>query len=235
MNGGGGMRAQDNKSSHGADWYYEIDRRTRGPLPWSDLEDLIGRSGETAAEVRIRKGIEGEWTPFCAGSSDRGTTDFVPLSKQSARQANDRRLVRQAQSGKACSHSQRCLEIAMFVAIWIMLNLLFYSFWSDSYAPERRYLATLQEIVDEIDHLRSSGGSDREWQDLSRRTRDSLAPIVATLRKSASSSELARQQLLWCARDLAPKVMGRQSKERDQELRRLKQYLKSADVMLRRR
>jgi len=59
--------------SAGEEWYYEVDGRPHGPLAWSDLEDLLGRSGETAVDVRIRKGPQGEWTAFRSASSAAGT------------------------------------------------------------------------------------------------------------------------------------------------------------------
>jgi hypothetical protein len=118
------------------------------------------------------------------------------------------------------------------VGVWILLNVLFLLFWPQPYARERRYLATLQGIVGEADQLRAKPASDREWQELALRTRQSLAPMVRDLEKSANSSELVRQQLLWSARDLAPRIIGPPSKERDGQERRLKQYLGSVDTTL---
>jgi len=119
------------------------------------------------------------------------------------------------------------------VGVWILLNVLFLLFWPQPYARERRYLETLQGIVAEADQLRAKPASEQEWQELARRTKQTLAPMVRDLEKSANSSELVRQQLLWCARDLAPRIIGPQTKEREGQQRRLKQYMESVAKALR--
>lgn len=226
----------------GEEWYYEIDGRAHGPLAWSDLEDLLGRSGETAADVRIRKGTEGEWSPFRSGSSAAGTPWLAGtpsgLSAPPAARAGPSRTQGSRSQGEAkgfASFFHRNRDIAAAVGVWMLLNVLCLLFWPEPYARERRYLATLQGIIVEADQLRAKPASQQEWQQMVQRTQTTLAPMVQYLQKSASSSELPRQQLLWCARDLAPKIMGPQSKERDQQERRLKQYLQSVEGALGRR
>ncbi len=93
-------------------------------------------------------------------------------------------------------------DVAAAIGVWILLNVLFLLFWPEPYARERRYLGTLQHVVAEVDRLRSSSASGKEWQELAKNLREKLAPIVRDLEKSANSSEPVRQQLLWCARDL---------------------------------
>ncbi len=100
--------------------------------------------------------------------------------------------------------------------------------WPQSYARERGYLKTLRAIEADVQNLRSKPTSDAEWRRLAERTRATLAPIVSALKKSASSSEPVRQQLLWSARDLVPRTLGPRTKERDEQERLLKQYLDGA-------
>jgi hypothetical protein len=211
------------------DWYYELDGRAHGPLSWSDLVDLLGRSGETAADVHIRKGTAGEWTAFRSGSAPVRPPDLSRPAAERSEQPPAQRSQLRTQGSGFSSLFQRHRDIAAAVGIWILLNVLFLLFWPEPYARERRYLTTLQGVVGEADLLRAKGASDREWSELAKRARATLAPMIGDLQKSASSSELPRQQLLWCARDLAPRIMGPPTKERDDQERRLKQYLESVE------
>jgi hypothetical protein len=214
----------------GDEWYYEVDGRAHGPFRWSALEELLGCSGETAAEARIRKGKEGDWTPFRAAASTRSTgTTAVVVSPD--RQANSSRVPQTRPAGLK-PLIVRHWDVAAAIGVWILLNVLFLLFWPEPYARERRYLGTLQHVVAEVDRLRSSSASGKEWQELAKNSREKLAPIVRDLEKSANSSEPVRQQLLWSARDLAPKIIGPPDKERDERERRLKEYLESANRAL---
>jgi hypothetical protein len=228
------VRFDDKQIPPGEEWYYEIDGRSHGPLSRTDLEELLSRSGETAAEVRIRQGADGPWTPFRSGSPTANTprwqgstSELGGPSADGAGQPGPQRSV--AQAGRSGFHGflHGHWDIVAAVGVWILLNVLFLLFWPQPYARERRYLAMLQGIVAEADQLRAKPASDREWQELGLRTQQTLAPIVRDLEKSANSSELVRQQLLWCARDLVPRIIGPQSKERNAQERRLKKYLES--------
>jgi hypothetical protein len=220
---------QDEQIPPGEEWYYEIDGRAHGPLTWSNLEDLLGRSGDTAAQVRIRKGADGEWTAFRSGSSKVGLPAVSAPGADAFVQSVGHRPLPRAKGSGFSAFFQGHRDIAAAAGVWILLNVLFLLYWPEPYARERRYLATLQSVVAEADQLRASGASDKEWQDLRKRAKDGLAPMIGDLQKSASSAELPRQQLLWCARDLAPKIMGPQTKEREENERRLKQYLESVN------
>jgi hypothetical protein len=114
------------------------------------------------------------------------------------------------------------------LAAWILINVLYLTFWAQPYGRERRYLQTLQGISAEVQELRARTASDAEWRELAQRTRVALAPIVSDLKKSASAAEPGRQQLLWAARDLIPRTLGPRTKERDDNDRRLKAYLDNA-------
>ena len=46
------------------DWYYELDGRTHGPLGEAELHELLGRSGETALDVRHPRGSGRRVDPF---------------------------------------------------------------------------------------------------------------------------------------------------------------------------
>jgi hypothetical protein len=215
----------------GEEWYYEVDGRAHGPFRWSALEELLGCSGETAAEARIRKGKEGDWTPFRSVAASTRSTGMTAVAVSSDRQAaSSEALLRRPEGFK--SLIVRHWDIAAAVGVWLLLNVLFLLFWPEPYARERRYLGTLQSLVAEVDRLRSSSASGNEWQELAKKSHEQLDPIVRDLEKSANSSEPLRQQLLWSARDLAPKIIGPPDKERDERERRLKQYLESVNQAL---
>jgi hypothetical protein len=223
------VRYQDQQIPAGEEWYYEIDGRAHGPLSWKDLENLLDCSGETAAEARIRKGAEGDWLPF-----RRSWATDMPRPRISASELSgpSPRSVSPARQGGFRDLIRTHRDIVAVAGGWILLNVLFLLFWPEPYARERSYLFTLRAIVAEVDQLRAIGASDQEWGELARSTRERMAPIVRDLRKSANSSELPRQQLLWSARDLVPRIMGPPNKERDKQERRLKQYLESVEQVV---
>jgi hypothetical protein len=209
-------------------WYYELDGRAHGPMRWSDLEELVGRAGETASQVRVRQGANGDWKAFRSGAA----TAAPSASARQSERFEQRSLARPGRQWKWEGISpffQQRWDLAPGVGVWMLLNVLFVLFWPAPYANERRYLATLKNVVNEADALRASSVDAKEWADLAKRTKERLVPMVAELKKSASSSELPRQQLLWCARDLAPKIMGAQTKECEENERRMKQYLQSVE------
>jgi hypothetical protein len=212
----------------GEEWYYELDGRAHGPLSRADLEDLLNGSGETASQVRVRRGLNGPWHAFRIASSDvvgANSTSDGPSSGQTT-------SVRRSVAPRA-AHDFRGLmrahwDIAAAVAAWVLLNVFYVAFWPQPYGRERRYLETLQAINAEVQELRARPASDGEWRELTERTRVALAPIVRDLKKSASASEPVRQQLLWAARDVIPHTLGPRTKERDDHDRRLKAYLDNA-------
>jgi hypothetical protein len=218
---------KDESISLREEWYYELDGRVHGPMKWSDLEELLSRAGETASQVRVRKGADGAWSAFRSGPPPAPATTATASNR--FERLPSARSTRRAGSEGIASFFQGHRDLLAGVGVWILFNVLFLAFWPAPYATERRYLATLEDVVKEADQLRATSASDKDWAELAKRSRERLAPIVADLKKSASSSELSRQQLLWCARDLAPRIMGSQTKEREENERRMKQYLQSVE------
>lgn len=226
------MRFPDEKIPLGEEWYYDIDGRIHGPLLWNDLQELLGCSGETAAHVHVRKGATGEWTAFRSGSMAARPPGLSGAEVEKSDQAPAQRPSLRTQAVGRTSPFQRNWYLFTIAGIWILLNVLVALFWPEPYARERLCLATLKQIVAKADQLRAKGGSDKEWHALRSEVNQSLTPMISYLKKSASSSELARQQLLWCAKDLAPRIMGPRNTERDEQERRLKQYLESVEEAL---
>jgi hypothetical protein len=216
----------------GEEWYYELDGRTHGPLSRSDLEDLLSRSGETASLVRVRRGADGPWTPYRSAAAPTPSASSIfqsdstqpnwggPVSQRSASAVRAR-----GPGGFWGAH----WEIVATLGGWVALNALFILFWPQSHSRERTYLTTLREIEAEVQALRAKPASDAEWREFGDRTRATLAPIVADLKKSASASEPIQQQLFWSARDIVPHTFGPRTKERDEQDKRLKQYLDTAE------
>jgi len=226
------VRFQDEPIPAGEEWYYELDGRTHGPMRWSDLEEMLSRAGETAAQVRVRKGADGPWSAFRSGAQTTSTPTADVQSAERFEQSPVARPVVQSNSGGITSLFRQHRDLWAVVGIWVLLNVLFLFYWPEPYSRERRYLATLQDVVKEADQLRASGATDTQWAGLAKRTKERLAPMIADLQKSASSSELPRQQLLWSARDLAPRIMGAPTKEREENELRLKRYLESVEQVI---
>jgi hypothetical protein len=219
-------------------WYYELGGRVHGPLSWAALEELFSHSAETAAEARIRKGLDGDWVPFRSGgfpggaparagtlpSGDQGLDGLAqptgPVRWQAPGAPSPRKWLR--------GHT----DIVAAVGLWILFNVLFALFWPQPYARERRYLVALQRIAAEVQELRAQPATEPEWREFRMRCNAELSPMVKDLEKSASSAELVRQQLLWSARDLLPRTFGPRTKDRDAKERQLKEYLDSVDRTL---
>jgi hypothetical protein len=216
------------------EWFYELDDRARGALSRSDLEELLNRSGETASEVRVRQGVDGRWSPFQSHLSGApatrapgSTPEWGPESAESVGHRPPPRPVSPTALSGSRDLLRRQLDFGAAIGAWVLLNVIFL-YWPQSYARERGYLQTLRAIDVQMHDLRAKPTSDAEWRQFAERTRATLAPVVSDLKKSASSSEPVRQQLLWSARDLIPGTLGPRTKERDQKERLLKQYLDGA-------
>jgi hypothetical protein len=215
----------------GGEWYYELGGRAHGPLSRGDLEDLLNPSGETASEVRVRHGLNGPWKAFQVTSSAAeapGTADSESVGRSSGQTMSLRRSVAPVAARDFRELVRTHWDVGAGAAALVLLNVLYLAFWPQPYERERRYLQTLQAVSGEVQELRAKSASDADWRHLAERTRVALAPIVSDLKKSASASEPVRQQLLWAARDLIPRTLGPRTKERDEQERRLKEYLNSA-------
>jgi len=215
----------------GEDWYYELDGRAHGPLCRSDLEDLLNRSGETASVVRVRHGLDGPWKAFQITAPVAETAGAMPSRLGSGSRGKimtARRSVAPSAARDFRGLVRAHWDVGAGFAACVLLNVLYLAFWPQPYGRERRYLQTLQAVNGEVQELRAKSGSDTDWRQLAERTRVALAPIVSDLTKSANASEPVRQQLLWSARDLIPRTLGPRTKERDEQERRLKEYLDSA-------
>jgi hypothetical protein len=217
----------------GEEWYYELEGRTHGALSRSDLEDLLDRSGETAAEVRVRQGPNGPWMPFRSAAPPPQTAGSIFQSGASPPDWGDPLAAQRSNSSSTRAGSEGFWrarwEIAAILGVWVALNALFLLFWPQSHSRERSYLATLRQIETDVQALRSKPASDAEWREFTEQTKSTLAPMVADLKKSSSAAEPIRQQLFWSARDIVPRTLGPRTKERDEQDQRLKQYLDAAE------
>ena len=72
------MSLKDEPIPAGEEWYYELDGRAHGPMRWSDLEEMLSRAGETASQVRVRKGADGLWSAFRSGGKRIRRRPSVP-------------------------------------------------------------------------------------------------------------------------------------------------------------
>lgn len=219
------------------EWYYELGGRAHGPLTRGELEDLVSRCGETAPEIRVRRGADGLWAPFQSGvPMPAGSRTLLQAALPTSVSAADRS--RRPEVGQGPRHGlygglrsivRGRTDVAVAVGVWLLANVSVVLFWPMPYANERQYLATLQKIVGEVHEMRVASATDAQWQEMRARTKETLAPILKDLQKSASSSEPARQQLLWSARDLVPRVIGPVNKERDEQEARVKKYLATVE------
>ena len=225
------MYPKDPHIPPGEEWYYELDGRSHGPISWTDLEELLNRSGETAFDVRVRQGVAGAWTQFRPASRADAPATTSRLSGETQAPPGEASRPRQsyAPTPRGVFRSLVHWDIAAAIGVWILLNVSYLSFWPQPHSSERRYLQTLRAIESEVQDRRSQPTSDAEWHQLTQRSRVLLSPIGSDLKKSASASEPLKQQLLWSARDLIPRTIGPRTKERDDVEQRLKQYLDGAE------
>ena len=222
------MPLKDQLIPAGEEWYYELDGRAHGPMRWSDLEELLGRAGETAAQVRVRKGADGPWSAFRSGGRSTVVSGSVAPAAERFERSHGMRPVAAGRWEGIGSFFQQHRELSLAAGVWILVNVLFLVYWPQPYAKERRYLATLQDVLKEVDDLRASGAATRSGAASRNAAGRGWPPLIVDLKKSASSSELPRQQLLWSSRP-GPKIMGPRTTEGEQDELRLKQYLQSVE------
>jgi hypothetical protein len=221
----------------GEEWYYDLDGRVHGPLARADLEELLNGSGETGLQVRVRRGADGPWRPFRTVSAapvsiPRSQPDWAAgdLPARSAPAPRPRLSVGKGSLGDLLRSNW---DLCAGLVVWLLLNGFFLLWFQDPYSRERSYLQTLRTISSEVHELREKSASEAEWRAFAQRTQVALDPIVRDLKKSANASEPAKQQLLWAARDLTPRILGPRTKERDEFDRRLNTYLNTAEAGIR--
>jgi hypothetical protein len=94
-------------------------------------------------------------------------------------------------------HADLLVAMLLFVA----LNAILFATMKPPYAEERKSLATLLDIRDELRVLQMRAATDAEWLDFRSKSERTLAPIIADLEKTASADQPIRQHLLWAGRD----------------------------------
>jgi hypothetical protein len=221
------------------EWYYELDGRTHGPLREAKLRELLECSGETAREVRVRNGKEGDWTLFRSATDPRQTRTSY---SEDARQIEPHRtagpsVLHRGRLGESLKDRARALllrhwDLAAGIAIWAMVNLAFVLFWPGSYAQERRDLETLKQMSVKVQELRAKQASDVEWREFRERALPKLQAMAKDLKSSASAAEPIRQHLLWAARDAMPKTLGPTDRERSEQDKLLARHLQNVEQEL---
>lgn len=213
-------------------WLYRLDDREHGPFKLAALQELIGSSGQTAEQIVVRRAGSEEWIPFYQlpdnselarahdgragrGASARAVT--VPAVRVEASSTTKTSTPVAPRTLRQFVNDNR--EILVAVAVWGLLNLGVLVAWSDPYATERKYFTTMRRLEEEAHSLQSRNASAEEWKDLEFKAKETLAPIVADLKKTASASQPIRQHLLWAARDQMPKII--QPDRRETEVDRL--------------
>jgi hypothetical protein len=215
-----GSDQQPRVSSLADEWHYRLDEREHGPFTLAALQDLIGSSGQTAEQVLVRRVGGDEWIPFWElpanstmardldGRVDKGARDARTTSSQ----WRDTSAVTPANAVGVPPRTLRQMArdnrgIFVAVALWGLLNVCALLAWSDPYATERKYFTSMRRLEGEIHALQSRDASPEEWNSLRAKVKETLAPIVADLKKTASASQPLRQHLLWAARDQLPKLV----------------------------
>jgi hypothetical protein len=230
-----------------SEWFYELDGRTHGPLSRAALDDLLERCGETAVEVRVRKGPEGPWLPYrghaavptqesgaapCDPSASdpaafRGT---IPAKRNPGHSPPSRRWpgIRGRKGIRVWKPKHP--EIVAAIALWSLTNLVLLFFWPQPHGPERRAMLALQEIQTKINELVTKPGSDSEWNEFTEHSKGTLAPIVRDLQQAKTSEPV--QLLLLSCRDIVPKLGGRAGQGRQRSQWRLQRCLERANMIL---
>jgi len=216
------MTSGEQRMDTDQEWYYEFDGRAHGPLAWGELEELLARCGETAKEVRIRKGATGGWTPFLKPGASDASVSVDSIGAVVRRTKTLPRNSRRPKTlGEAWASSLMWLAdnwvISAAVGIWLLTNA--FLLWP-RYVTERKCLVALEQIVAERQDLLAKPTSDRDWQDFADRSQKRLAVFVNTFHGSRHS-DVARP-LLYVCRDVAPQILGPASRQRDRQERRLR-------------
>jgi hypothetical protein len=199
-------------------WFYRLDGREHGPFRLAELQELIGPSGQTAGQVVVRRDGGNEWIGFYD----------VAVNSTWARQGLPRESLKEqvATAGEVSDgwrtvqeHATRVSprtrqppskygrELLIGLLLWALLNVGVLVAWSDRFATERGYYATLRSLEHEVHGLQSRHATSEEWRALRAKTKETLAPIVADLKRTASPSRSIRQHLLWAARDQFPRLV----------------------------
>jgi GYF domain 2 len=200
-------------------WFYRLDAREHGPIKLIELQELIGSSGSVAEQVFVRQVDRTEWISFfdlkanaelaqahrgrvgrTLGASPRPAS--IPLDVSSSGKA----LVRTApRTLREFLTDNR--PILAGVVIWGLINVGVLVAWSDPYSTERKYFMTLRQFEGDVHSLQSRNATTHEWTAFRAEAKQTLDPIVADLKRSASASRPVRQHLLSAARDLLPKLI----------------------------
>jgi hypothetical protein len=210
-------------------WYYSIGDRVHGPLALSDLEELLDKSGDTASEVRIRKGTGGQWvfrSPAGRTSGSQRVLSQVsfPDALKACRECIHSGPLAGAAIGMVSWVSTHRIA-ALLVVAWILLTFGILG-WP-RHAKERNCIEVLRKIMADAEHLRATEASDAQWHELTDRSQKALAPIVKELKESQPSE--ITQLLLWAARDAAPRLLHAETTDILRQEQRLKHVLNAID------
>ena len=91
-------------------------------------------------------------------------------------------------------------DLAIAAVAWLVVNCIVVGGLLQSYSTERKYYSTLRSLESDTKALQARDASPQEWQALRTRIKQTLAPIVVDLRKTAAANEPIRQHLLWAVR-----------------------------------
>jgi hypothetical protein len=210
-------------SGSSSEWYYILDGRK-----------LVGSCGETANAVEVCQGTVGTWIFF-------GAVFDIPPSASVPTPSAANLISHCGTSAAAAAWRPRrsisalfqgSTEIAIAVAVWLLLNAVILAIWSRQSREEPTYRSVLRSLEAEVDALLSRSASKSEWAKLRQHAKRTLAPIVADLNKTTSASEPVRHHLLWAARDHLPSVIGAANSERTESRRHYEQYMQLVDAEL---
>jgi hypothetical protein len=199
-----------------AEWYYQLNGRSHGPLTFAELMELVGSCGETASDVAVRKGMRAAWVPFVSLLGTRPSCVPAPLLGS----ARSTQIVTALHDFAGSSiefrfNTRNNRDVVIAVALWLMFNFMVIILWPRPHASERKYVLAIRRLEAQVKELRASHASSRDWKSLHAHVEQTLGPIVRDLRANASASTPIRQRLLWAARDEFPRLAGPRSTQTD--------------------
>lgn len=219
------------------EWYYRLDGREHGPFSKVALQELVGSSGETAVTIDVRQGTGGDWKPFAVVFG----TPVAPSSRSEVRHESPAVLpelppptsnASPRSKGRFADALRSNRDLVVIIGVWILANAAVLGWWSQEYRTERKYRAVLRGFETDVKALQDRDASPAEWSELRQRVKQTLAPMVADLKRSASASEPVRQHLLWAARDQFPKLVGPETAERKTTRRLYEKQMQLVDAEL---
>jgi hypothetical protein len=202
------------------EWYYSLGGRTHGPTRLEVIRELVSCSADLVADVVVRKGRQGNWTPYRTldPEANRGRLELAADSALGCSGATTKQLSSSRQSdaigttlrsGRTWGERVRSQwDILLIGVVWLVFNSILVGDWYFANKADLRYFRALAAAADKARDARVRNLSAADRARLAVEVQRDVQPIVDDLRRSASVDRPIRQHLLWAARDHLGKLFS---------------------------